>query len=66
MFNMLNYRPQHPTQQIIDTSENAPESAQIFSSFLTAAVIIGNIIVVTIIIVCLFKYGFIKVSVIII
>ncbi|CAB4419826.1 unnamed protein product [Rhizophagus irregularis] len=56
-----NFRPQHPTQQIIDTSEDASESAQIFNSFLTAAVIIGNIIVVTIIIVCLFKYGFIKI-----
>lgn len=62
---MLHYRPQHPTQQFIDTSEDASESAQIFNSFLTAAVLIGNIIVVTIIIVCLFKYGFIKVRVII-
>ncbi|GBC10603.1 hypothetical protein RclHR1_09770006 [Rhizophagus clarus] len=56
-----NFRPQRPTQQFIDTSDDTSESAQIFNSFLAAAVIIGNIIIVTIIIVCLFKYGFIKI-----
>jgi hypothetical protein len=60
--NLLNFRPEHPTQQLIDT-ENASESTQILNSLLAAAIIIGNIIVVTIIIVFLFKYGFIKVSV---
>ncbi|RIA82302.1 Presenilin-domain-containing protein [Glomus cerebriforme] len=56
-----NLQPQQPTQQIIDSSENAPESTQIFNNFLKAAFIIGNIIVVTILIVILFKYGFIKI-----
>ncbi|CAG8499127.1 10680_t:CDS:10 [Funneliformis mosseae] len=51
------FRPKHATQQFVDTSENTPESTYFLNSFLVAAIIIGQIIVVTIIIVCLFKHG---------
>ncbi|CAI2185754.1 14832_t:CDS:10 [Funneliformis geosporum] len=49
------FRPKHATQQFIDNSGNT-ESSQFFNSFLIAAIIIGQIIVVTIIIVYPYRF----------
>ncbi|CAG8530177.1 4389_t:CDS:10 [Acaulospora morrowiae] len=45
---------------LINSSNNSNSSAQFFNSFVTAGILILQIIVVTIIIVCLFKHGCIK------
>ncbi|RUS25801.1 hypothetical protein BC938DRAFT_471630 [Jimgerdemannia flammicorona] len=58
------YRPVRASYLVYsETSSGDATTAQFFGSLVNAAIIITQIIVVTIVIVCLFKHGFIKVGV---
>ncbi|CAJ0759056.1 19970_t:CDS:2, partial [Entrophospora sp. SA101] len=54
------FRVQHGAEKVFNTPSDASETTLIFSGFVTAAIIIAQIIVFTIIIVCLFKHGHVK------